>query len=190
VSDPAPFLTTPRLELWKPQAGDLAGLVALLSGEGMTRFLGPSQPTPHSQFERLCRNAGNWALHGYGTAAVRLKGGDGSIVATCGVFHSWRGFGKGLDDVAEAGWIVRHDHWGQGLAREAMEAMLGWFDASHGPRRVACMIEEGNSASERLAQRLGFVRYDRHEVEDGVVLGLYERGAPQGCEIIQRTVLV
>lgn len=171
-----PFLTTERFELWKPAAADLPDLVRLLEGEGMTRFLGPARPTYFSQFERLSRNAGSWALYGYGTFAVRRRG-EGQIIANCGVFHSWRGFGKGLDDVPEAGWVVRQDCWGQGLASEVMRALLPWFDEAHGPRRIACMIEEGNTASERLAAALGFVRYDRHEPEGDEPSGinLYER---------------
>lgn len=172
----APLIVTERLELWQPRATDLPDLVELLSGDDMVRYLGPARPTMQSQFDRLLRNAGNWALNGYGTVAVRLAGGDGSIVGSCGVFHSWRGFGKGMDDTPEAGWIVRQDHWGQGIAREAMQAMLGWFDCTHGPRRIACMIEEGNSASDRLARKLGFDPYGEHVDEaDGVRLILYER---------------
>jgi RimJ/RimL family protein N-acetyltransferase len=127
-------------------------------------------------FNRLHRNAGCWALHGYGTFMVRLKG-DARIVGNCGVFPSHRGFGadKGLDNVPEAGWIVHQDHWGQGIAREAMEAALAWFDAAHGKQRIACMIEDGHSASDALADKLGFVRYGMHQPEGGGVLVLYER---------------
>jgi len=80
-----------------------------------------------------------------------------------------------LDDVAEAGWIVHQDHWGQGIAREAMEAALAWFDETHGRQRIACMIDDGHAVSDALAAKLGFVRYGRHQVEDGAALVLYER---------------
>ncbi|HUD29870.1 MAG TPA: GNAT family N-acetyltransferase [Novosphingobium sp.] len=176
-----PFLTTERFDLWRPVATDLEGLCRLLADEETRRYLGPARADPHAQFDRLMRNAGSWALHGYGTLLVRPRG-KGEIIGSCGVFHSYRGFGPALriDDVPEAGWIVRHDHQGRGVAREAMEASLAWFDAAHGPRRVACMIEEGNVASERLADRLGFVRYARHAIDEGddqVSLMLMERGA-------------
>lgn len=172
----APELATDRFELWRPAITDLEDLVRLLEGGDMTRFLGPARATPASQFERLMRNAGSWALYGYGIFHVRRRG-EPAIVASCGVFHSWRGFGHGLDDVPEAGWIVRQDHWGQGVALEVMEAALAWFEAVHGPRRIACMIEEGNTASERLAAALGFVRYGRREPdgEEPVALNLFER---------------
>lgn len=172
----APVLTTARLELWQPRPGDLADLFDLTFAEETRRFLGQFVPTETDSFARLLRNAGSWSLWGYGTFMVRLKGAD-RIVANCGVFRSHRGFGadQGLDNVPEAGWIIHRDHWGQGIAHEAMEAALAWFDAVHGPQRVACMIEQGHTASDQLAQRLGFVPYGRQENETGQPLILYER---------------
>ena len=173
-----PVLTTERFELWKPAAGDLDDLVRLLEGEGMTRFLGPARATAQAQFERLLRNAGSWALYGYGIFYVRCRG-EREIIGSSGVFHSWRGFGKGMDDTPEAGWIVRRDWWGKGVAGEVMRSALPWFDETHGRHRIACMIEAGNTASERLAAALGFVQYDSHEAEDGerTVINLFERMA-------------
>lgn len=163
-----PLLRTDRFDLWRPVAVDLPQLCALIDDEETRRYLGPARADPHAQFDRLMRNAGSWLLYGYGTFIVRPHGEEG-IIATCGVFHSWRGFGAelGMDDVPEAGWIVRRDWWGKGVAGEVMAAVLHWFDATHGPRRIACMIEEGNVASRRLADRLGFVHYTTHVMEEG-----------------------
>ena len=173
-----PMQTTARLELWQPRAGDAGDLYQLTLSEATRRFLGGFTPSEMDTFTRLQRNAGSWALYGYGVFMVRMRG-TGLIIASCGVFRSHRGFGadKGLDDVAEAGWIVHQDHWGQGIAREAMEGAMAWFDATHGRQRVACMIDEGHTASDALARRLGFVPYGQHEGEDGVGLVLYERVA-------------
>lgn len=171
-----PVLTTERFELWQPALRDLPDLYQLTLAEETRRFLGQFVPTEMDAFNRLHRNAGSWALHGYGTFMVRLKGED-RIIANCGVFRSHRGFGaeSGLDDVAEAGWIVHQDCWGQSVAREAMEAALAWFDQAHGRQRIACMIEQGHAASDALAEKLGFVRYGLHSADDGPVLVLYER---------------
>jgi RimJ/RimL family protein N-acetyltransferase len=172
-----PVLVTQRLELWRPRADDLADLYELTLAEETRRFLGGFEPSESDSFARLLRNSGCWALYGYGSFMVRLRS-EPQIVANCGVFRSHRGFGadQGLDNVPEAGWIVHRDHWGQGIAREAMEACLAWFDAAHGKQRIACMIEQGHGASDKLAQRLGFVPYGWHEAEDGATLVLYERG--------------
>ena len=170
-------LTTERLELWQPQRGDLPDLFELTRSDEARRFLGSFVPSEMDSFARLYRNAGSWALHGYGIFMVRLKR-QPQIVGTCGVFRSHRGFGAalGLDDVPEAGWIIHPDHWGHGIAREAMAAALAWFDETHGNQRIACMIEAGHAASEALAAKLGFVEYARHEPETGDTVVLYERG--------------
>ena len=170
----APLLTTARFELWQPALRDLPDLYELTLAEETRRFLGSFVPSEMDAFNRLHRNAGSWALHGYGTFMVRPRGQD-RIIANSGVFRSHRGFGQGLDDVAEAGWIVHHDHWGQGVAREVMEAALAWFDQTHGRQRVACMIEEGHAASDRLAHKLGFVPYGRQESPGAAPLILYQR---------------
>jgi RimJ/RimL family protein N-acetyltransferase len=168
-----PFLRTDRLELWKPRKGDLAGQMALLAAEETRRFLGDARPDAANQFNRLARHAGGWSLYGYGMFYLRMPGRK-RIVGNCGVFHGYRGFGRGMDDAPEAGWIVHSDHWGKGFAREAMRAALAWFDTAHGPRRVAAMIEEGNLASQKVAAALGFVEYGCHQYE-GARVRLYER---------------
>lgn len=172
-----PFLVTERFELWQPQVGDHIGVAAMLDDDETTRHLGPMAATHSDAFARLLRNAGSWSLYGYGTFIVRLKG-DPRVAGSCGVFRSFRGFGAevGMDDVPEAGWILHRDLWGQGAAREVMRGVLGWFDEAHGQQRIACMIAEGNHASVRVAQALGFAPCGTHDPEggDGTLL-LFER---------------
>lgn len=173
-----PLITTERLELWQPLPTDLDDLHAMMDDAETVRFVGNHVPTLAEDFARLLRNAGSWSLYGFGTFMVRLRG-EPRIVGSCGVFRSFRGFGadKGFDGVAEAGWIIHRDHWGKGLATEAMSAAMAWFDRAHGPQSVVCMIEEGNEASVRVASALGFVPFGRHEEGDGTALVLYERSA-------------
>lgn len=172
-----PILRTERLGLWRPRRGDLEGIHRLVMPEQTRRFLGSEEPSEKNSFARLLRNAGSWDMYGYGNFMLRFHGSD-EIVGATGLFHSFRGFGQGMDDVAEAGWIIHHDHWGKGLAGEAMRAILDWFDDVHGPQRTVCMIEEGHAASDRVARALGYVAYDRNEPEDDVPLILYERFGP------------
>lgn len=172
-----PLLVTERFELWRPQVGDLQGMIDLVADEETRRFLGAMPADAKGQFERLLRDAGGWSLYGYASFLVRPRG-ESRVIAKAGIFRSWRGL-PGLDDVPEAGWIVHRDWWGKGVAGEVMRAALAWFDQAHGPQRIGCMIEQGNVASERLAAALGFVEYDR-VVGDGDERGLvlYERGNP------------
>ena len=179
------MLVTERLELWQPQVGDREGLRALIQPDAVRRFLGGMEPDDHDVFMRLLRNAGSWALYGYGTFIVRERG-QPEIVGNCGVFHSWRGFGRGLDDIAEAGWIVAQSAWGKGYALEAMEAALAWFEREHGGKPTLCMIEQGHCASEAVAARLGYTTCDRHEEEDERPLIVYRREA--GLPTLARTL--
>jgi RimJ/RimL family protein N-acetyltransferase len=169
-----PVLVTERLELWRPRAGDREGLRALIEPPKVRRFLGGMDPDDHDVFMRLLRNAGSWSLYGYGTFSVRERGKTG-IVGNCGVFHSWRGFGRGLDDVAEAGWIIGQSAWGRGYAQEAMQAALAWFEREHGGKATLCMIEEGHLASEAVAAKLGYEPCDRYEEQGEPALLIYRR---------------
>jgi len=172
-ADAEPMLRAGPYDLWRPTAADHADLHALTRDPAMRRFLGGHQPDEGDSFARLYRNAGSWALHGYGTLMVR-EAGRPALVGHCGVFRSWRGL-PGLNDVAEAGWIIGQDWWGRGVATQVMTTVLDWFDRTHGRQRLACMIEQGNVASERVAARLGFVPYHQHTGDNGTVLVLYER---------------
>ena len=169
-----PVLTTARLEMWRPQISDREGLRALIEPGAVRRFLSGMEPDNHDVFMRLLRNAGSWALYGYGTFMVRERG-QSDIVGNCGVFHSWRGFGAGLDDIAESGWIIAQSAWGKGYAQEAMTAALAWFEREHGGQPTLSMIEQGHRASEAVAAKLGYVACDRYEEAGEKPLVIYRR---------------
>lgn len=168
-------LETARLVLRVPEKDDYLRLRDLVADPDVHKFLGPRPEDPTTDmFSRALRAAGSWQLYGYGMfLACDRQTGD--LVGQVGMFHSLRGFGKGMDDVVEAGWIVARQFWGKGYAREAMEASLEWFDRTQEPRRITCMIERENQASVRLAERLGFAAYDEHQFADGAVIDLFER---------------
>lgn len=172
----APALLTERLELWRPRASDRAPIEAMLESPAVRQYLGPLEDTP-AQFARLLRNAGSWALYGYGSFVVRERG-KSAIVGNCGIFHSWRGLGADFDDRPEAGWILAESHFGQGIAREAMDAALAWFDCEHGPREIVCMISPENAPSIRLAEKLGFSPTREAALPDGDPVRLFRRASP------------
>jgi len=169
-----PFLTTERLALFQPVATDLAGVAALVAPDAVRRFLGNRPVDMADEYARFARNAGSWALYGYGNFIVRERGAA-DVIGICGVFHSWRGFGQGFDDTPEIGWIFAESVWGRGYATEAASAALAWFDQVHGNRRIACMIDTENHASLALAARLGFAVY-AEQTYDGSALFLLQRG--------------
>jgi len=168
-----PRLVTERLELNLPVAADREVMAKIVAHEETGRFLGHAfDPLDH--FMRFMRNAGSWQLYGYGAFMIRLRE-TGELIGNGGVFHTWRGLGEDFDDTPEAGWILRHDQVGRGLGREALSAVLEWFDRTHGPRRIVCMTAPANEPSIRLAAKLGFTPLREAELADGEIVKLFER---------------
>lgn len=108
----APFLTTERLELWRPRPEDLAAMHQVVMNPSTARFLGPATQL-HEHAIRFMRGAGSWFLYGHGPLMLRLRG-QGAVIGNCGVFHTFRGLGDDFDDYPEAGWIVAAEHVGRG----------------------------------------------------------------------------
>ncbi len=100
----APLLVTERLELWLPQRDDVAPMLAIVDDPETGRYLGRTAAAV-DHFARFSRNAGSWLLYGYGSFMIRERA-SGELIGNAGVFHSWRGLGRGLDDCPEAGWIL------------------------------------------------------------------------------------
>src|SRR5262249_30297238 len=65
------------------------------------------------------------------------------------------GFNR-FSPAAELAFHLRPEFWGRGLMREAAEAALGWLWSLHPSLVAEAFIEPGNTASIRLARRLGF----------------------------------
>lgn len=147
-------LETGRMILSRPTQADIAPVFAITSDPVTARYLG-GVPQMHEHFMRFSRGAGSWLLYGYGNFVVRLRD-DPAPIGICGIFHSWRGLGDDFDDMPEAGWIFDRAHVGMGLGREAMDAVMAWYAAKFGPRRIVAMIDPDNQPSLRLAAALGF----------------------------------
>ena len=168
-----PLLVTERLELRVPARADLAPMMAIVGDPATGRFLGrDSSYADH--FARFSRNAGSWLLYGYGSFMLRERAG-GELIGNAGVFHSFRGLGEDFDDSPEAGWILRADRVGRGLAYEAMGAALAWFEREHGRQRIVCMIAPDNAPSLALAARLGFMRIREAALHGEEPVSLFER---------------
>jgi RimJ/RimL family protein N-acetyltransferase len=166
-----PLLVTERLELWLPTKHDLAPMFAITADPATRRHLPSQSPVDH--FQRFFRNAGSWLLYGYGAFMLSERGGE--LIGNVGVFHTLRGLGEDFDDMPEAGWVLRADRTGRGFAREAMTAVLAWFEREHGPQRIVCMVSPGNAPSLALAARLGFTAMREAELPDGEPVRLFER---------------
>ena len=166
------MLRTARLTLVPHQPSHFDAYAAFW-GKDPGHFLrGLAPMRPEDAWTRLLRHFGHWTAFGYGP----FLGFDenGVLVAEAGFADFRRGVGPGFDGVPEAMWKVDIDRQSKGLATEAMAAIATWFDARTETPRTVCMIDPENTASIRVAGRLGFAAFDRRLYRDNEVV-LFER---------------
>lgn len=158
----APTLTTKRLILRATSADDFDDYATMWSDTRVTDFIGGA-PRPRSDaWLRFTTGAGLWPLLGFGYWIItdRLTG---RLVGVGGFAR----FERGIDELIgypEAGWAFAADHWGKGFASEAVGAMLGWADRAL-DREIRCIIDPGNNASVRVAEKLGFAKFGELRTE-------------------------
>ena len=86
----------------------------------------------------------NWVVRGPGGEAI------GYVQATVGPASH-----------AGIAYVLASRHWGRGLARRAVEAMLGELSGRYGVTMVTAVLKASNARSLRLLRRLGFTASDR-----------------------------
>ena len=145
-----PVLVTPRLRLRRVRPEeDFAGIHAVLSDPRAMAYW--SSP-PHASADETR----DWLA---AMAATTREEGDDFIIEYAG-----RAVGKaGFYRFPEIGYILAPELWGQGLAREALEAVIPRAFALHGLPHIAADVDPRNAASIRLLERLGFLETGRAE---------------------------
>ena len=96
-----------------------------------------------------------WAAGELSKWGVALQHDD-QFVGTCG-FNEWSQAHRWTElayDLAQA-------HWGKGLMRQAVAAVLQWTFRQDQVDRVHAFVRVDNRRSERLLERSGFVREGR-----------------------------
>jgi RimJ/RimL family protein N-acetyltransferase len=140
-------LLTPRLRLRRAQAGDLDGLHAVFSHPEAMRYW--SRP-PHTEVEQTRDFLDNMI-------GAPADASDDFVVE-----YQGRAIGKaGCWRLPEIGYILHPDHWGQGLATEAMSAVVGHLFANWPVEALKADVDPRNAGSLRLLARLGFVETHR-----------------------------
>jgi RimJ/RimL family protein N-acetyltransferase len=142
-------LETPRLILRQWRVNDFEPYAAICADADVMRYLGGGKALSRGEaWRHMAFMVGHWQLLGYGHFAVEEKE-TGTFVGRIGFLNpeGWPGF--------EIGWTLGRAAWGKGYAtegaRRALEYAFDELDKDH----VISLIHPQNTASIRVAERLG-----------------------------------
>lgn len=139
-------LTTERLVLRTPLESDFDS-VAAYSASPRSKFTGGPSDDKFQVWRGFMAAFGHWCLRGYGLFTVMLP--DGQLIGRAGVIDHimW--------DEPELGWHLFDGFEGYGYATEAALAARDWAARELGLGPLISYIHPDNTASARVAQRLG-----------------------------------
>jgi len=159
----APTLTTARLVLRPATMADFPAYAAFVTG-ARARFMGG----PHDRakaWDWFCNDVAQWSLLNLGALIITLEGRAIGQVAVCGgpIFPE-----------PELGWFLfdQADE-GHGYATEAARAMADWALGPRGLETLVSYIDPANTASARLAERLGARRDGGAATPGGMATGVW-----------------
>jgi len=169
-----PTLETPRLRLRALVEADVPALFAIFGDAESMRYWSRPELKTIDEAEALFRD-----IHDHGASGDFVQLGiarreDDLVVGTCTLYRIERTHRR-----AELGYILRRDHWGRGLAHEALVALLDHAFGALGLHRLEADVDPRNAASIRLVERLGF-KLEGHMRERYFVAGDIQDSAMYG----------
>jgi ribosomal-protein-alanine N-acetyltransferase len=150
--NPTPTIELEGARLRPLRVADAAALYAYLRDPVVTELTSypvVSMPLVEAMIER---SLSRWAAGELSRWGVALPHDD-QLVGTCG-FTEW----SRAHRWAELAFDLAQAHWGKGLMRQAVAAVLPWTFRQDRVDRVHAFVRVDNRRSERLLARIGFVR--------------------------------
>lgn len=149
---PAP-IESPRLLIRQVAETDLPGLMAVNGDEAVTRHLPYATWASMADAQAWYQRMAGIQASGNAVQFAILPRDDTGVVGSCLLFNFNESSAR-----AELGYVLGRAHWHQGLAREAMTALLDCAFRTMGLRRIEAEVNPLNQPSVRLLQSLGFTR--------------------------------
>jgi ribosomal-protein-alanine N-acetyltransferase len=146
-----PQLRGNRLRLRGPRADDADAVFALFSDPAVMRYWSRPPMTARAEAEgRIAEYAEDFDARKALQWVVATRARD-EVIGTCALFRF-----EPRHRRAEIGYALRSDHWGRGLACEAVTLALDWGFRTLGLHRIEADIDPRNAGSRKLLERLGF----------------------------------
>ncbi|HVM78717.1 MAG TPA: GNAT family N-acetyltransferase [Stellaceae bacterium] len=158
-----PVLETARLRLRLARESDFPAYAEMQRDPEVMRFLNAGiGMTERGAWHSFAVMVGQWALRGYGMLVVEPRVGEG-FIGRVGIYHpeSWPG--------PELAWTLARAHWNKGYATEAATAVRDWVFGTLKMPRLISVIDPANSASIRVAEKIGETLDRETEIEGKAV---------------------
>lgn len=148
-----PVLETDRLILRQVTYDDASSLLKYLSDIDVMKYYGLE---PFKSIDEAIEEI-YWykQIFREGTGirwGISLRGQD-QIIGSCGFFDRAEEHYR-----AEIGYELSKEHWGKGLASEALRAVIRYGFEQMNLQRIQALIEPPNIPSQKLVERQGFIR--------------------------------
>lgn len=150
-------LHTERLTLRPWCLDDFEPLAAFLADGDANRFRGAGRGlSRHEAWNHFCATVGQWTLRGYGEFAVAERD-TGTLVGWAGLWHPV------ILDEPELAWSLFAAAQGRGYATEAADRVMRWAARDLALAPLFSFVHPDNTASRRVAERLGATLEDETE---------------------------
>jgi RimJ/RimL family protein N-acetyltransferase len=164
------ILETPRLVLRHLVPDDLDALYALYRDYEMRRYFPDGTRTREETKDEL-----EWFLRGHPNYPAlglwaTIDRNSGAFLGRCGLLP-WEIEGQ---HEVELAFLIDKHRWGEGLATEAAAAIVSHACNALQLRRLICLISPGNSASVRVAQKVG-MSFERSLTDELGLCQIYSR---------------
>lgn len=151
-----PCLSMPHGRLRPAKTDNLDGLVRLLHDEKVRRYLCDGFALPRETVAGMLARSdaldsqglGLWVIEHTHNAFAGIAGLE-PVSAEAGTAPAMAG---GIEPII----ALNPEHWGQGLASEAMDALIVYARRSLRLPRLVAAVDQPNAGSHRLMQRCGF----------------------------------
>lgn len=150
-----PVLETPRTVMRAHALADFGDVADMWAEPEVVRHITGKPSSREDSWARLLRYIGHWTALRFGFWVVEDKR-SGRYLSDVGFADFKRDIQPPLDGMAEAGWVLRPEAHGRGLATETVSAALDWADAHLEFDQTACLVAPANPASIRVAEKAGY----------------------------------
>lgn len=159
-----PRIETARLILRAPRADDWPALEPIWTSDRATHIGGPF--TAEDGWLDFNQCVAGWVLRGFGALTITDRA-TGAVQGLLVMGHEWG------DPQPELGWLLTAEAEGRGIATEAAEAARDWFMARVGQTGFVSYIARDNTASARIAAKLGATAQGHHPLDPDVTVWTY-----------------